>query len=271
MQVPATDNFVFLIILAMVGTFLLICFFVLFSVRNQNKLLRQKQQFAQAQLIHQKELLHAIIESQETERTRIGQDLHDDVGTTLSGLRLLIDMFKPQNDTDPDYLSFIGSSKIIIDKIVKDVRNISHNLSPTTLRYYGLAAAISEHCTIINQSGKLEITLTDNANEVLDKLPLPAATALYRVTEELINNTIKHSGASKAGITFSANGETLVIKYADNGKGLQVEASQAQKGMGLQNIESRLLNINATFTLEPYQGKGFNITIDYPIAHTALA
>jgi len=248
----------------MSGTFILVSSFILFSIRNQNKLLKQRQQFQQAQIAHQKELLHAVIESQEAERKRIGQDLHDDVGTTVSGLRLLIDMFIPASENDTRHIAFLQSSKSIIDKIVKDVRNISHNLSPTTLRYYGLAAAITEHCTIINQSGKLGITLTNDAETLLEKLTLPVSTALYRVLEELLNNTIKHSGASKANILFTPGNNSLIIDYADNGKGLMPEGVTAKKGMGLQNIESRLLNINAIFTMDPYEGKGFHIKIEYP-------
>jgi signal transduction histidine kinase len=91
-----TDNIYILVILGMAGTFLLVVSFIFFSMRNQNKLLRQRQHFQQAQIEHQKELLRAVIESQEAERKRIGQDLHDDVGTTVSGLRLLIEMFKPR-------------------------------------------------------------------------------------------------------------------------------------------------------------------------------
>lgn len=250
----------------MTGTFLLVVSFIFFSIRNQNKLLKQRQRFQQAQIEHQKDLLRAVIESQEAERKRIGQDLHDDVGTTVSGLRLLIEMFKPTSGEDKNYLDFAQSTKTIIDKIVKDVRNISHNLSPTTLRYYGLIAAITEHCTIINQSGKLEIALTNNAEQVLDQLPITTSTALYRVLEELLNNTIKHSGASKAYIGLKVENDNLFIEYADNGKGLHADTDQVKKGMGMQNIESRLLNINAGYTLEPYAGKGFHIKIECPIA-----
>ncbi|MBD1395323.1 sensor histidine kinase [Mucilaginibacter glaciei] len=256
-----TDNIFIFIILGIAGTFLLVVSFILFSIRNQNRLLKQRQQFQQSQIAHQKDLLHAIIESQETERKRIGQDLHDDVGTSLSGLRLMIEMFEPATAADDHYKTFAASSKSVIDKIVKDVRNISHNLSPTTLRYYGLIAAVTEHSTIINQSGKLEVTLVNDADELLQKIALPAATAIYRVLEELLNNTIKHSGASKADIKFAMNATLLNIEYRDNGKGLQTTNENLMKGMGMQNIESRLSNIGAAFLITPYAGKGFHITI----------
>ena len=174
-------------------------------------------------------------------------------------------MFKPDEDKEDRFAEFKTSSKNIIDKIVRDVRNISHNLSPTTLRYYGLAAAVTEHCTIINQSGKLEVNLLNQAEDILKAMDINASTAIYRVLEELLNNTIKHSGASKANISFKKNDNALVIDYEDNGKGLSAEHVTAKKGMGLQNIESRLMNINATYVMDPYLGKGFHTSINYPV------
>lgn len=262
-----TDNIYVQIIFGMAGTFILVASFILFSIRNQNKLLRQRQQFQQAVIAHQKELLGAVIESQEAERKRIGQDLHDDVGTTLSGLRLLIEMFKPADVTDQHYLDFVRSSKTTIDKVVKDVRNISHNLSPATLGYYGLAVAVNEHCGIINQSGKLRVNLANQAEALLEQIALPAATAIYRVLEELLNNTIKHSGASAADIRFIAENDLLIIKYADNGKGLSA-GGPVKKGMGLQNIESRLSNIQATYDVNTKPGEGFHLQINYPVSAT---
>lgn len=271
MQITNNDNTAVLIILAMVGVFIFVSAFIIYSVRNQNKLLRQRQEFQQAQIEHQKELLRATIEMQEAERKRIGQDLHDDVGSTISGLRLLIEMFKPTGKDDDSFKEFTRSSKIIIDKIVKDVRNISHNLSPTTLRYYGLSAAVAEHCTMISQSGKLNVDFRNEAEQELSTLPINTATALYRVLEELLNNTIKHSGASAAVITVKRRDNILLLDYADNGKGLTVSPEIFKKGMGMQNIESRLLNINASYNIPLFDNQGFNIEISYPIPSAKTA
>ncbi|OOQ60839.1 sensor histidine kinase [Mucilaginibacter pedocola] len=261
-----TGNIYIQMILGMSGALILVVSFILFNIRNQNRLLRQRQQFQQAEIAHQKELLGAVIQSQEAERKRIGQDLHDDVGTTLSGLRLLIEMFKPADVKDPQYLDFIRSSKATIDKVVRDVRHISHNLSPATLGYYGLAAAVLEHSDIINQSGRLTIDVVNDAEEKLEKLPLPVATALYRVLEELLNNTIKHSGASEAKIHFTEAQDNIQINYSDNGKGLSGSAEQFKKGMGMQNIESRLTNINAVYDISSGPGQGFALQVKCPAA-----
>lgn len=243
----------------MVVMLLLVVSFILINSRGQNKMLRQRQQMQQAELSHQKELLQVVIDSQEAERKRIGQDLHDDVGTALSSLRLTIEMFEP-GQQDAESNKYIGMSKDIIDKVIKDVRHISHNLSPPVLSYYGLAAAIEEKCSFINNSGQLEITLVDNAQQALQQLDQHVALAFYRVLEELVNNTIKHAGATKATIKFAVDAGGISIEYADNGKGLK--PGKQPKGMGLQNIESRLTVVNASYSIA--EGvKGFGMTISY--------
>lgn len=243
----------------MVVMVLLVVSFILINSRGQNKMLRQRQQMQQAEIAHQKELLQVVIDSQEAERKRIGQDLHDDVGTALSSLRLTIEMFEP-DQKDDESSRYIGMSKDIIDKVIKDVRHISHNLSPPVLSYYGLAAAIEEKCSFINNSGQLEITLIDNAQQVLLQLEQPVALAFYRVLEELVNNTIKHAGATKSTIKFTEIDGGISIEYTDNGKGLK--PGKRPKGMGLQNIESRLTVVNATYNITE-GGKGFGMTINY--------
>lgn len=258
-----TDNVFVLVILGMAGTFLMIVSFILIHIRNQNKILTQRQQFQRAEIAHQKDLLQAIIESQEAERKRIGQDLHDDVGTALSSLRLTIEMLKPQQIQENND-KHVKLSKDIIDKVIKDVRNISHNLSPPALSYYGLVAAIEEHCLVINQTGSLEISLDNGAQHLLQDMALPVSVALYRVLEELINNTIKHAYATKSTIKFTAIGnEAIVIEYADNGKG--ISSSLISKGMGLQNIESRLTVIKGTYKIDTAEGRGFKMTITYTL------
>jgi len=253
------DNIFIIVALGMVVMLLLVVSFILINSRGQNKMLRQRQQMQQAELAHQKELLQVVIDSQEAERKRIGQDLHDDVGTALSSLRLTIEMFEPEQK-NAESSKYIGMSKDIIDKVIKDVRNISHNLSPPVLSYYGLAAAIEEKCAFINNSGQLEIALIDDAQDVLQTLDQSVALAFYRVLEELVNNTIKHAGASKATIKFNTEGNGISITYTDNGKGLK--PGRTNKGMGLQNIESRLTVVNATYSIDE-GGKGFNMTINY--------
>ena len=255
-----TENIYMLVLLGMIGMMLLVVAFILINSRGQNKMLRQRQQMQQAELAHQKDLLHTVIDSQEAERKRIGQDLHDDVGTALSSLRMTIEMLHA-GQAAAEEEKYVSLSKDIIDKVIKDVRHISHNLSPPMLSYYGLVPAIEEKCAFINQSGQLKIELIDEAGQALQQPAFEVLLAFYRVLEELINNTIKHAGATKGAIKFSTENATgIVIDYIDNGKG--IGKNLKKKGMGLQNIESRLTVVGANYTIAA-EGEGFNMLITY--------
>jgi len=258
-----SDNLLVLVMIATLGTLFMVASFIVLYIRNQAKIFRQRQQLQQAQIEHQKELLQVVIESQEKERTRVGRDLHDDVGAAISGLRLMIEMYNP-TQKDDSYKKFITSSKTIIDKMLTDVRQISHNLSPATLSYYGLGVAIEEQVNLINQTGKLDIDFINDIDEQLKQLPSPAATALYRVLEELMNNTMKHARATKGAISFVIEDNALIITYSDNGIGM--DTGLLSKGMGMQNIESRLTVINAIYAIETAPGQGFNIKITYNLS-----
>src|ERR1700761_7969157 len=110
-----TENIFIIVALGMVVMVLLVVSFILINSRGQNKMLRQRQQMQQAELAHQKELLQTVINSQEAERKRIGQDLHDDVGTALSSLRLTIEMLHANEERE----KYVNMSKDIIDKVIK--------------------------------------------------------------------------------------------------------------------------------------------------------
>jgi len=252
------DNLYVLIITGIAGSFLLVVSFIVIQVRNQNKFLKQRAQLQQVELQHQQELLKTVIVSQEEERKRIGQDLHDDVGTALSNLRIIIEMFNL--DTVASRADFSTSSKRLIDKVIQDVRHISHNLSPPGIELYGFMGALEELCEFITLSGKLHIHIDNQAGVAPDELSQAASISLYRVMEELLNNTIKHADANRVDITFATTQDSMLVSYHDDGKGMAPEVRQG-KGMGQKNIESRLGIIDAGFTITTAPGKGFTMHI----------
>ncbi len=146
----------------------------------------------EAELQHQKMLLHSVIRSQEEERARIGRDLHDDAGTALSRLRMSVDSFAMQTNDDPLLAAFISHCKTSIDAIVTDVRNIAHNLSPSSLRLYGFTEAMEELADTVNSSGMLHVDIRNEAAAPLDALGHSVALALYRVLQELLAITARH-------------------------------------------------------------------------------
>lgn len=258
------DNIYILVFAGMGGGLLLVVAFIALHMRNQNKLLHERELQQQTEIDHQKALLSAVIQSQETERKRIGQDLHDDVGAALSNLRLTIDMFDYNTITPEGFKKFSLNYKQSIDHIITDVRHISHNLSPPRLSLFGLNAALEDLTDIIPRSG-IKLGLDNRATDVIAGLDITIATTFYRVFEELINNTIKHAAASNIFIILSVDNGSLQAEYKDDGIGLQLKG-KSTKGMGMQNIESRLNMINASYQIDQEAGKGFHIKIRYSLA-----
>jgi signal transduction histidine kinase len=249
-----TDNIFVLVVFATVGTFILSTSFVFFFLRYQRRAQQQKEALQQAELAYSENLLNAALQSQEEERRRIGRDLHDDVGASLSNLRMVLSQKKSgEGDT----------YKPLIDQIIGTVRNISHSLSPPGLELFGLEHTLHELCDTFNTSGQLHLHFDNAAGSKIDALPKETALALYRVVQELLSNTVKHAAAQKVSLRFFEKDGKLLLRYADDGKGM--DGQQAKKaGMGMQNIAGRLRMIQAVYEIETSIGNGFVMTIILP-------
>lgn len=254
------------VIVGMSASFILSLSLIFFYLRYKKNILHQQYLIKTAEVLHQKALTHAIINSQEEERKRIGMDLHDQICSTLAYLRLGVEHFTEEHKALPSVSNFNDHCKRIIDKTINDTRNISHNLSPTLNNSYGFYELICDHCQDIVATGKLNINLEfpphfasmlSSSNHIL---------ALYRVIAELINNTIKHAKASFAHLSFHVENNQFEIDYKDNGIGMELNTKNATKGMGLQNIESRLEMIGARHEIDK-QSSGFHILITLPLVN----
>lgn len=215
-------------------------------------MIRNKAEFQESKIKHQQELLKTIVISQEDERKRIGEDLHDEVGNSLSQLRFIIEIFI--HNKQPSLDEFTINCKTLIDKVINEVRNISHNLSPTGLLTYGLATTLEDSLQPIVKTGILDISICDHTEGLLNQLNLLESISIYRIIEELIQNTIKHANAKTASLTINADNFHLYFHYQDDGKGLPKNLIE---GMGSGNIRSRLSVIGAISDEVIVPGQGF--------------
>ena len=250
-----TDNIFLLVLFAMLGTFILAASFIFFFIRYQRRIGLQKEAMQRAELEHSEKLLHATLLSQEAERKRIGRDLHDDVGASLSNLRMIMtgSMEKPADQS---------TCKPLIDNIINTVRNISHSLSPPGLALFGLENTLHELFDTFNAAGTVKLDFENELGEKLDSRDEQTALALYRVIQELLTNTVKHAGAKNVLIKCFEESGNDIISYQDDGKGID-KALDKKHGMGMQNIEARLRMAQATYEM-PTVAKGFFIKIKMP-------
>lgn len=253
------DNIYVLIALGILGGMLLMGGVLYFVVIYIRKIKRQKEELQRVELAYQSKLFTAVIESQEDERRKIGREMHDEVGSTLSALRLNLSSRLLNEPSDPATLENIRS----IDKLSGIVRNISHLLSPPDLEYAGFHDALESLCDQFGNPGQLEIIVQDDARDSIPKEKFNTALSLYRIFQELLTNTVKHAGATQVRIHLYREGTTFVADYSDNGKGFDTSGIR-DAGLGMQSIQSRLLMIGATCKLESETGNGFRCIIYLP-------
>ena len=236
---------------------------VSFVLLYQRKVLQQQMIMQNREVDFQRELMEATLESQEVERSRIAKDLHDSVGVMLSTLQLIIKQYGSKGEPDPQRTEVVEKSSEIIQSTITTVRRISHNLIPPELSMLGLKAALERIADDINQAEQLQLHVEFPRN--YKRLPVKHETILFRVAQELLNNTLKHSGASEAHIRLERKGEDVTFSYADNGKGIsdKLFASEEQevRGLGLKNIEGRCRSLGAEVSWNRNRQPGMSIAI----------
>jgi len=249
-------------VLSIAGSLLLSAGAVYLFIAYQRRVAKQKEEMQQAAITHQKELLESVIASQEAERKRIGMDLHDEVGAALSTLRIKIERYAGQDKAAGE---FSTTCKADIDRIVTNMRNISHSLSPRISGSFGFHDAIHELSDQVNRSGKINMTVDFDENRLPVFINELVPMALYRVFTELVNNTLKHAAANTIHLAVNVSDKKMNVVYTDDGVGIQSKIGSKSKGMGLQNIESRLGIIGAEWeVLSPATG-GYCMVISVPV------
>jgi signal transduction histidine kinase len=213
---------------------------VLLYAHFQKNLYRQELDKVMLKSAQQEELLRNSIFIQEEERKRIASDLHDELGAVISIIRmnlvLIQQKVKKKETVAPDMITAIEGLISLSESGISSVRNISHQLMPPQLESFGLIKTLERFTETINASGKLSICLSVK-NELPD-LEWPTTLGLYRISMELINNTLKHAGAKKITMEFDYDNRYLLLNFKDDGKGLDFTNGD-KTGMGFKNIEAR--------------------------------
>ncbi|NOX86599.1 MAG: tetratricopeptide repeat protein [Chlorobi bacterium] len=251
-----------IILVAVIIIFALIIFLVFISFRSF-----KLKQLAEKRLMQQhaeRKVLDAVMETEFRERKRFAEDLHDGLGVLLSTLKLYIGEMKSETSRQ-DRKTLTGQINNLLDEAIKNARNISNNIMPAVLKNNGLNAAIRSFSDKINASGKVRITIHP-ANQNKRHKPTIEIT-LYRIITELINNTLKHAEATNIEILMTEKNNKLFMTYRDDGKGFDYKKmdKSGKKGMGFENIKSRLGSINGKYTFNTAPGKGFFAGIEVPL------
>ncbi|MFX0556953.1 tetratricopeptide repeat protein [Maribacter sp. CXY002] len=224
---------------------------------RQRQKLRSKEILA---LQNQQEVvkLEALIDGEEKERNRLAQDLHDGINGDLAVIKYKISSLETNKFSEREKKYYLDAISML-DNAVEQVRRISHNLAPPSLHNFDLIEAIQQFCSKQNASNSLNISFQYFGNRLVLKKEIE--TAIYRIIQELLNNSIKHANATEALVQLNTHEDKLIITVEDNGKGF--DASISANGIGLQNIKSRVNFLKANLDISSStKGTTFCIEID---------
>jgi len=234
-------DFTVIVVLGSLGMLTLASFIVVFVLFYQKRMLANKTILKDKENEFQRQLLDASVEVAEAERKKIAGNIHDDVGMTLNVIKLNFTKIKRNiNDTDLT-LKLIEDNQNILEDSISTLRAISHDLMPPTLSMLGLIKGLKELCRQLDLGDLVKVEYQSNDVDVT--FSKKNELQLYRLIKELLNNVIKHSGASSIKLVTETHNNTLITSIFHNGQGIDdsmiIELIEAGKGIGLKSIKSR--------------------------------
>lgn len=252
--------FLLTIALGIVGYFLL-------NFYKTKKIMEERskaQQLKELKLMKDQELasIDAMIAGQEKERLKIASDLHDDLGSSLTAIKISIENLKERTQ-DKESRSILENAHNILNDTYVKVRSISHTQNSRVLSEDGWINSLKDLAHKINKSGNLDIEVLHTG--LHGNLSNSTELYLFRIIQELINNIMKHANATEASINITGYDNTLDIMVDDNGKGFNPD-KVIKNGMGLDNIKKRVNDMNGIFTVDSNILKGgCTIHIEIPL------
>ena len=229
--------------------------FILFIIFHTRKMVEHKTRMAEMELAKSKQDLKDSIEIQEKERSRIGSDLHDELGPTLSAVKLKINsVTNGKSLEEPEW----NQLRDMIDQTITNVRSLSHELYPNTLKTFGLNEAIQE---LIKRLGALTpVHFHARMDPAARTLEYDVQLSLYRIIQEFFNNSLKHSDCSEIQLELRVLPHTISLDLSDNGKGF-ASGQTPEEGLGLKNMRMRAEAINASFQFHAEKDKGTSLHV----------
>ena len=237
----------------------------LFGYKNyKHKQNLQQQKISELETQQQLTATEAVLKGEEQERTRLAKDLHDGLGGMLSGIKYSFNTMKGNMIMTPDNAQAFERSMDMLDSSIKEMRRVAHNMMPEALVKFGLDTALKDFCNEIQQSGALKISYQSIGieNTIIDQT---VGITIYRIVQELINNTMKHAVAKNAIVQVTKSNNQLSVTVEDDGKGFDTAIINNPVGMGWSNITNRVDFLKGKLDVDSQHGKGTSVHIEMNI------
>lgn len=239
---------------------------LIFFLTYRNYRHRQKlQQLKINELETEKQLTatEAVLKGEEQERSRLAKDLHDGLGGMLSGIKHSLSSMKENLIMTPDNALSFERSIDMLDSSIREMRRVAHNMMPEMLMKYGLDTALKEFSFEISNSGvsKVNYQSIEMNNNAIDQ---SASVSIYRVTQELVNNAIKHGKAKDILVQLHLHEQEkmLALTVEDDGTGFDTKVLNEAKGIGWRNIQSRVDFLKGKLDIQSAPGSGTSVMIE---------
>jgi Signal transduction histidine kinase len=243
------------------GLFLLIGFLSVRNLRHRRRLAEQvlkirDQEIAQIKQEQQLYVADALLKGQEEERSRLAKDLHDGLGGLLSGIRQTLNGTQKSADSTPVLSNAIEG----LDGAIRELRNVARNMMPEALTRFGLKDALRDYCDHLSLGSSAKIHF--QAVGFDKRLPQKDEVFVFRIAQELLNNTIKHAEASQVIVQLDQVGDRSALTIEDDGKGFDRAQLAQVPGVGWQNIQSRVEYLGGSLDLRTAPGKGTSVRVE---------
>jgi len=240
---------------------LIISLLIYRNYRNRQKL--QQAKIEELETEKQLTATEAVLKGEEQERTRLAKDLHDGLGGMLSGIKFSLSNMKENLIMTPGNAQAFERSIDMLDSSIREMRRVAHSMMPEVLMKYGLDTAVKEYCNEIGRSGVLRINYQSVGMTGVNPEQITAVT-VYRIVQELVNNSIKHAAAKNVLVQlhFSPKEKQLAITVEDDGKGFDTTLLKQSTGIGWSNIQNRVEFLKGKLDVNSSIGKGTSVLIE---------
>ena len=206
------------------------------------------------------EATQSLLLGQEMERRRLAKEIHDGVGPNMSTIKLQIDAVK-RKAVSEKVISGLEEINEAISAIATDIRQISHDLMPSSLIDFGVVTALSNFAKKISESSEIEVHYQSNIED--GNLSKEYELNIYRIVQELVNNSLKYSQCKSIEISLRKDKEGIFLLVQDDGVGMDV--GKASTGIGLHNINTRIESLHGTLDIDSQMGGGVTAHVGLPI------
>ena len=246
------------ILFAFFSVFLTLVLFFYFSRKKIVKIAVEKKN---QEIYYQKEILQSVIQTQEEERMRIAQDLHDDISSKLNIVSLNTHLLKTPNLSESEHNEITNNIIDLTKKALENSRRIAHDLLPPVFEKFGLHAAVEELVLEFSTAKNVQINYENELD--FSVLEVNKQLHIFRILQELLNNSMRHGKATIISITFVSKNKQNTCLYIDNGVGFNASLGNQKRGIGMQNIESRVNYLGGKLTVQSEINKGVLIEFNF--------